>query len=249
MVKNRCFHNFRHLTSTSTFRIFIILDILLAIYACIFITNQLSYSESVITVFSFPYCNMMLISLIFIIVCETIRLFKGNQFQLIRFLNKEEMFISMLKQVIFNVSIAFLFHLIFMFIGFNLFHFNELGFNLVVNGINIIIYNLFLIVRMYLYLIIISVINSLLLYILDLKFILGINIIILIMIPQYYFYFPTISVGSTNLIPIFISGFFTQTYFSNFSIELCSSIGYFFILMIFSYLLYYLLLKYNNRVV
>ena len=143
-MKNRCFHNFRHLTSTSTFRIFIILDILLAIYACIFITNQLSYSESVITVFSFPYCNMMLISLIFIIVCETIRLFKGNQFQLIRFLNKEEMFISMLKQVIFNVSIAFLFHLLFMFIGFNLFHFNELGFNLVVNGINIIIYNLFL---------------------------------------------------------------------------------------------------------
>lgn len=248
-MKNRYFNNYKHLTSTSTFRIFVFLDILLAIYASIFITNQLSYSESVTTVFLFPYCNMMLISLIFMIACETVKLFKSNQFQLIRFLNKEEMFISMLKQVIFNVSIAFLLHLFFILIGFNLFHFNKFGFNLVVNDINIIIYNLFLIVRMYLYLIIMSVINSLLLYILDLKFILGINIIILVMIPQYYLYFPTISVDLTNLIPVFISGFFTQTYFSNFSIELCSSVGYFFILMIFSYLLYYLLLKYNDRVV
>lgn len=142
---------------------------------------------------------------------------------------------------------CFIINLLFLLIGLNLFHFFHLDLFHKINGIYIVIYCIFILCRFYIFCIAFSVLSFILLSLFDFRFVLLINILTILTIPNFFFYFPSIFLDSTNQIPIFYLGFFSNLNFSNFSIELCASMGHILILSILCYILYHYII-YKSRI-
>ena len=237
-VKNNILQNFNYLTSTSTFKIFILLMIFMNLYVSSCTTIHLPYFESITKILYYPYYHVVFFLLIFSIVVKSYQSMKEKFFQAIRYQSYSICIKYILMQIIFNISICVIINLLFLLIGLNVFHFFNLDLLSKINGIHIVIYCIFILGRFYIFCIIFSILNFILLCLLDFKFVLLINILIILTIPNYFFWFPSISLDSMNQVPIFYFGFLSNLTFSNFSVELCASMGHIFILSILCYILY-----------
>lgn len=237
-VKNNLFQNFNYLTSTSTFKIFILLMILMNLYVSSCTTVNLLYFESIVRILYYPYYHIVFFLLIFSIIVKSYQGIKENLFQSIRYQDYSTCMRHILKQIIFNISICFIINLLFLLASLNLFHL--FSFDLInrVNGINILIYCIFILCRFYIFCIIFSILNFILLSLLNFKLTLLINILEILTIPHFFFLFPSVSLSTTDQIPIFYLGFFSNLTFSNFSVELCASVGHIFVLSVLCYILY-----------
>lgn len=237
-VKNNLIQNFNYLTSTSVFKTFILLMLLMNLYVSSCTTNNLTYFDSIVRILYYPYYHIVFFLLIFSIVVKSFQNIKENFFQIIRRNNYYDCVNYILKQVVFNISICFVINLLFLLIGLNIFHFSNFGLLDEVNGINILVYSILVLCRFYIFCLIFSILNFLLLNLLNFRIVLLINILTILTIPDYYFWFPAISLSSSNQIPIFYLGFFSNLTFSNFLIELCASMGHILILSILCYITY-----------
>lgn len=237
-VKNNFQQNFNYLTTTSTFKIFLLLMILINIYVSSCTTINLSYFESLMKILYYPYYHIVFFLLTLSIVIKTFQDFKGNFLQIIRYENYSICLKIILKQVVYNISICFLINLLILLTSLNIFHLMNYGFSININGLNIVLYCLFLLIRFYILCIIFSILNFIFLNIFNYRFVLLINLLTILTIPDYFFWIPSIRIGSTNQIPIFYLGFFSSMSFSNCFVELCATTGHIFILTVICYILY-----------
>ena len=122
-MKNNFFQNFNYLTSTSTFKIFILLMILMNLYVSSCVTINLPYVESIIRVLYYPYYHIIFFLLIFSIVVKSYQSIKEDIFQTIRYKSYSSCINYILKQIVFNISICFIINLLFLLASLNLFHF------------------------------------------------------------------------------------------------------------------------------
>ena len=234
--------------NSSIFKIYLLMVVFLSLFCTSYITNGQTYIESLHTILIYPYYYVILITALLLITFQTIKIFKDNQFQIIRLESRKQCFQIAIKQIIYNCSICFAINLLCLLIGCNLFHSYYFEIKTLNYGITNLTYVVFLAIRSYLYIIMIMIINALFLYIIDLKVLTIIDAIMIITIPIYNYYLPTFSIGKTD-IPFLISGFFNPLKFDNFSIELCVSCGYFLLVLIFCYFLFYFVLKHNKQMI
>lgn len=226
------------MTTTSTFKIFLLLMVLMNIYVSSCITINLTYFDSLIKIFYYPYYYIIFLLLLLSIVIKSYQDFKNNFLKIIRYDNYKVCLNRILKQILFNVSICFIINILILLASLNLFHIFDFGFSNRINGLNIIVYCLFLLIRFYVFCIVFSVLNFFFLSLLNYKWTLLINLLSILTIPDYFFWFPSITVDATNQIPVFYLGFFGNTSFTNFTVELCASTGHIFILSVVCYIAY-----------
>lgn len=217
---------------------FLLLMILFNLYVSSCITLHISYFDSIIKILYYPYYYVVFLLLVFAIIAKTYHHFKSNYVQIIRYSNHVNCIKYILRQIVFNISMCFVINLLMLLIGLNLFHFFNIGFSITINGVNILIYSIFLILRFYIFCIIFSILSFLLLNILHLKTTLVINSIAILTIPNYLFFLPSITINGGNSMPLFYLGFFNSISFSNFTIELCATVGHILVLLILCLLLY-----------
>lgn len=235
---------------TPLFKFYFTITTLMNIYAVLAIARVyevgfLPFVPSFIAIYQFPFYHLIEITGMICICMQTIRAFKNNQFQLIRLYDRQNSIVIMLKQVVFNCCICYLIQFIFLLFGITLFHSFSLGLS---NGSGNLIYAIFLIIRTFLFILIISIINSLLFYLINDKLILLINFLLLISIFNYSYYFPMIKISNEIQFPLFISGMFCY-YNSNFILELCITMGYLFFSTVLCYILYYITIRFNKKMI
>ncbi len=212
--------------------------ILMNLYVSSCVTINLPYVESIIRVLYYPYYHIIFFLLIFSIVVKSYQSIKEDIFQTIRYKSYSSCINYILKQIVFNISICFIINLLFLLASLNLFHFFNFDLFSKINGINILIYCIFILFRFYIFCIIFSILSFILLSLINFRFTLLINILAILTISDSFFWLPYISWSSTDQIPIFYFGFFSNLTFSNFSVELCASMGHIFVLSVLCYILY-----------
>lgn len=253
MKINSYFENFKSLANSYVFKIYVSIMFVVALFCTIYTTYQYGhqpeeYLISIIHIFSYSYYYIILISSLLLVTFQTIKLFKCNYGFLIRLKNKKNHFSVLLKQIFFNCAMCFLVQFIFILIGLNIFHSSDFGLYFTDYGVNTLIYSIFLVLRSFVYIMFLMGINGLLLYVIDSKIVIGLDIIFLTTMVNYYGYCPTISTESFGVMPIIISGFFGETYFSNFSIELVYSVGYFLVMLICLVMIFKYIVNFNNSI-
>lgn len=238
-MKNNLYQNFNYFVSTTVFKAFLLLMFLMNLYVASCITINLSYFESLVTILgSYPYYPIVFFLLIFSVVAKSYKTSVENFPQVIRYKSYTNCIEYIFKQVIFNVSICFILNMLLLLIGLNIFHFFKFDLFSQINGINILVYSIFILGRFYIFCIIFSILDLVFLSLFDYKIVLFINILILLLIRDFNYLFPPIHLNSIDRIPIFFFGFFNNIKFSSFSIEACVSSGHIFILSILCFILY-----------
>ena len=111
-----------------------------------------------------------------------------------------------------------------------------------------LVYAFFLLIRSFCFMLIIVVINSLLLYLIKDKIVLILDILLLVGVIDYSTMFPILSLSKNVQIPLFISGYFIS-FSNNFSLELCISLGYLLLSIIFCYILYKTVVNQNKNMI
>lgn len=223
--------------NTPSFKLFMIVMTLMSLFCSYATTYKLDYFTSVIKIYSYSFYYIVLIAMMILITYKTVEMFKQSQFQLIRMQSQRKCFEEIIRQVVLNYSICFIVTVLLVFIGANLFHANNIVIKNIGPEISNLVYMIFLIFKAYLYILILMLINTLLLYIIDDKLIMLIDSLILFTIEGYYLYLPYIKYEG-NEIPLLVSGLFTDTKFASFEAEICITTGYFLLLLIVCYILF-----------
>ena len=238
-MKNNFHQNFNYFVSTTTFKVFFLLMLLMNLYVSSCITSKLSYFESLVMILvNYPYYYIVFILLIFSIVARSYKTFMENLPQVIRYKSYTSCIEYLLKQILFNVSICFILNILLLLISLNLFHFFKFDLLSKFNGINILFYSIFILCRFYIFCIIFSILNFVFLNLFNHKVLLLVNVLLSLLIRDFNYLFPPIPLNSMDGIPIFFFGFFGNIRFSSFSIEACVSAGHIFVLSILCFILY-----------
>lgn len=171
--------------------------------------------------------------ILLILLVNTINLhsiFESNQFYIIRFKNKKEYLIELVKTVLFSNLCTLLLNIILVLIGLNLF--NEYSSSVVVMGYNISpwIYVIYIIIKFIILSSIISTISLYLFKIIDKKVVIILNIIFYIFIAATP-YNDTI-IDSIINIPLFMGTYFCGAVYSSFLFEILCFLLYSSVLII-----------------
>lgn len=249
-MKVNYYENFKSIMFTPLFQFYFIITSLMNIYvvlavARVYEVGFLPFVPSLITIYQFPFYHLIEITGMICICMQTVRSFKDNQFQLIRLHDRETSIAVMLKQVVLNCCVCYLLQFLFLLFGVTLFH--SFSFDLG-TGYGNLIYAIFLIIRTFLFILVISIVNSLLFYLINDKLILLVDFLLFISISNYDFYFPMIKISNEIQFPLFISGMFCY-HNSNFILELCITTGYLFFSTVLCYILYYITIRLNKKMI
>lgn len=247
-MKNNYYQKLNHLSTTSIFKIFVLVMILLNLYVSSCITIDLSYFESIIEILNFPFYLIIFFFLMLSLSVKSYQIFQQNYLEIIRYDNKINCIKMLTKQLFLNISISFLLNLLFLLIGINLFHMFSIEINETINGINIVIYCCFYLIRFYVFSVLISLISLLMFSIFNQKFVLFLNIILLLTIHDNFIWLPYITIDEFNSIPIIFTGFFGGITCSNIIIDICATMGHTLIMIAIYYLLYFYICKSNKTI-
>ena len=242
-MKNKYYQNLNYLTTTPIFKIFVLLMILINLYVSSCTTFNLSYFESLIKILTFPFYIIVFFFLLLSLSAKSYQIFKQNYFEMIRYENKINCIKHLVKQLFFNISVCILLNLLFLLIGLNIFHTQDIGIHKIIGNTSIIVYCIFYLIRFYIFCILFSLINLLMLSIFNQKIVLLLSIILLFTIPDYFIWLPSINVDNFNEIPILFTGFFSGISCSNIMLEICATVGHILLMIIVYYLFYYHICK------
>ena len=107
-MKVNYYENFKYVKSTSAFKIYIIMMLLVNVYCSFAIARTafvglLPFVESIVAIMNFSYYHVFEIVSILFINFQTIKFFKDNQFQLIRLKDKKTSIDSQFIIVLFAI--------------------------------------------------------------------------------------------------------------------------------------------------
>lgn len=194
------------------------LSILFSLYGIFALGFTDDYITGFINVFTgAPY----VFGILLILLVNTINLhsiFESNQFYIIRFKNKKEYLIELVKTVLFSNLCTLLLNIILVLIGLNVF--NEYSSSVVVMGYNMSpwIYVIYIIIKFIILSSIISTINLYLFKIIDKKVVIILNIIFYIFIATTPY--SDAIIDSIINIPLFMGTYFCGAMYSSFLFEI-----------------------------
>lgn len=171
--------NIKHMLNEYRFKIIVLFIICFNLFGCIYIAIGKNYLDALFSTLSNPYYSLLLLSLTLVNTINTFDTFEKKDNYIIRFENREKY----LKQLVINIfvsnSVLFIINLVVLLICLNLF----IGSYFVIESwynynIPNLIYLMFYIIRIFIIIQIVSIINSLLLKLLNFKIVIILNCLI-----------------------------------------------------------------------
>ena len=234
-----------NLLQKSLFKLSLLLSGVLGIYG----TQRLAYdcSDFFINAFtacsSFYYFFVLLLGSLFTTI-SVVRIFKEDQFHILRFENRKQYFTSVLKYCLRVNFIYILCSILILFICINIFQpsFFTIKFYDSLHTYNII-YFFFYFFKFFAFSLCLTFINTLLLYLINHKYVLIINVILYSIVYVLVLFIKPLYVDGIGLVPFFVTEYLLPTTFESFSIEIVFTLGYLLIMITLSLILFKYTLK------
>lgn len=234
--------------NTQKFLFIFLLSLILSIYGILAMAFGYDYITGFLNII---YGGIFIACLLLIILLNTINtyeLFENNSFYIIRFSSKKKYLIELIKSICFSNLCVLMLNIIFILIGLNLFCMNE-GISIMKNyNIPNLLYLVYSIIKLVIITQLISIINVLLLKILNNKFIVITNILMYILIAGL----PISLNGEISTIiqlPLFFGIYLRYQLYSSFIFEIVCFLLYSSILYVSIFILSKLVLKKMKAVI
>ena len=221
MKNNYVYQQLSVLIATQKFKLLILLMIGNSIYGAVLSNPNLDYFSALLNVLTFPYYNLILLVIILISIFFAISFFHNSKEYIIRLetiekKNKQMAFLCVIQTIAICVIQTIL-----LLTMMNFFHDNNFNLSIQINGINIVMYILFFIIRSYILLtIIVYGLVSLSNYIN--KYLLVILVLIIFSITPLGVYDGRFIVQSISM-PLVISDYFYRILDTSFLLEMIGS--------------------------
>lgn len=236
MKNNFLYNQFKTILSTNKFKIVFLLIICNSLYGAVIANENLDYLSAMLGVLSFPYYNIILLVIIMLSIFYSISYFNESNEYIIRLgsINKKNK--QMVKLCISQTIFLCMLQTFLLITMMNFIHNNNFNFSIMVNGINIILYIIFFLLKSFLLFSVITYGVVILSQYIN-KYFLSISILIIFLAYPlgiyngnfYIDFFPT---------SLFISDYFYCINPINFFSELIGTMGYVFLLYFFILFVY-----------
>lgn len=242
------FENFKYMISSEIFKLILLFIIIATLYGTFYLTLGSGYVSGFLTMISNGYYNMLIFIIILLNTINLYKIFEKNNLYIIRFKTKKEYLKKLISNTLFSNGLILLLIYIFAIIGLNVFCSSSSGIG-VIEKYNMInwIYLIFYIIRSFVLIQIISVINILLLKIIDSKLLLLLNFLLYGIIISYP-YAANIEINTAFNIPLFIGEYFTLYKYEYFTLELLCSTLYIGLLILIIGLLFNVVERFMKQV-
>lgn len=231
--------NSKYLLETYRFRLIILFLICFNIYGTGYLTTNETYIDGILVILTNGYYIVSMLAMFLINTINTIDMYENNIFYIIRFKNRKEYLLQLIKNVIISNLILFFINILVLLIGMNVFVNNFVLENILDYSIPNIVYLIFYLLRMMVLIQMISVISLLIIKLFNVKISIVANIIIWLFIMVSPYNMGAV-VNSILDMHIFISDYFRLHLYSGFILEVLCSTIYITILLIISYIMFYI---------
>jgi len=234
-----------NLLQKSLFKLSLLLSGVLGIYG----TQRLAHDcrDFFINAFTgcsaFYYFFVLLLGSLFTTI-SVVRIFKEDQFHILRFENRKQYFTSVLKYCLRVNFIYILCSILILFICINIFQpsFLTIKFYDSLHTYNII-YFFFYFFKFFAFSLCFTFINTLLLYLIDYKSVLVLNVILYSIVDVLLLFIKPLYVDGIGLVPFLVTEYLLPTTFESFSIEIVFTLGYLLIMITLALILFKYTLK------
>lgn len=219
------YQNFKYSLDTQKFKIVFLLSLISAIYGVCTFAFKMDYVNGFLNILNAFFYILMLVLIILINTLNTFDIYTSNKFYIMRFNNRKQFLVDLIKGIVFNNFMIIIMNIFLVIIGLNIFNENTDLFTVNSDGIHIWIYLIYKILKFIILLEIISVANTLILFVFNKKIVLLVNFclcMLLVAVP----YTQTGSIDSIVKIPLFIWQYFFTYKYSNFIFEIVSFLLY-----------------------
>lgn len=245
MKNNFLYNQFKTILSTNKFKIVFLLIICNSLYGAAIANENLDYLSAMLNVLSFPYFNIILLVIIILSTFFSISYFNESNEYIIRLGSVNKKNSQMIKLCILQTIFLCMFQIFLLIIMMNFVHNNNFNFSIMVNGVNIVLYIIFFLLKVLLLFSIITY-GIIILSLHINKYFLSISILIIFLAYPlgiyngnfYTDFFPT---------SLFISDYFYCINSINFLSEIIGTIGYSFFLYFFIICVYNLCIVFRRK--
>lgn len=232
--------NIKYLLNDYRFKLIILFVICCNFFGAAYLARNSDYISAIMDIFTQEYYDVAFFALILVNTINTYDMFEKNSCYIIRFNNKKEYLIQLIKNILISNTILFIINLLVSLIFLNFFGNQFIIKKYDIYGISYNIPNLLYIVfymfRFYIIVSIISLINACLIKLVNSKCAIFINVLLWIV----FIFYPYNShvINSISDIPLVFCSYFRVQFYSGFALESACSILYIFMLLIIGLVLF-----------
>lgn len=237
LVKNKyIIQNIKYLLLDYRFKLIVMFMLCFNFIGSIYFAYNNYYLEGFLAIFTNIYYVATFFALILFNTLNTYNMFEKNTYYIIRFDNRKEYLIQLIKNVLISNAIIFIINILVSFIFLNFFGGNLIIQNYMNYNVSNILYVIFYIARFLILSSIISIINICLLKLIDSKIIIFVNAILWI---TFIFYpYSQALINSIFNLPLMLCDYFRAKVYSNFFMESACSILYIIFLIIITTIIF-----------
>ncbi len=240
-VKNKhryIFEFYKQFVSSSKFILVFLLSIVISFYGVIQIAFNTNYSVGFIRIYTNGIYIMSLLLILLLNTKITFDSFEQNQCFIIRFSSRKKFLKELIKSCCFNNFCTLLLNIALVMIGLNIFNPNVIDSQLEIFTLPSQYYIIFTLFKFLILSQVITIINVLLLKIINKKVVVSLNIVLYVLIgfasTQYS------NINSIKQMPIFIGDYFCVNLYSSFLFEMSCFLSYVSLLIIIAMFLNYI---------
>lgn len=236
-VKNKyIIQNIKYLLLDYRFKLIIMFMLCFNFVGAIYFAYNFYYLEGFLQIFTDPYYVFAFLALILFNTLNVYSMFEKNTYYIIRFNDRKEYLIQLIKNVLTSNTIIFIINILVAFIFLNFFGGKLVIQNYMNYNIPNILYMIFYIARFLILSSIISIINTCLLKLIDSKIIILMNSCCWITF-IFYPYSPSL-INSIFNMPLMLCDYFRTELYSNFFMESACSILYIIVLIVITAIIF-----------
>lgn len=236
-VKNKyIIQNIKYLLLDYRFKLIIMFMLCFNFIGSIYFAYNNRYLEGFLAIFTNIYYVATFFALTLFNTLNTYNMFEKNTYYIIRFDNRKEYLIQLIKNVITSNTIIFIINILVSFIFLNFFGGKLVIKNYMNYNVSNILYVIFYISRFLILSSLISIINTCLLKLIDSKIIIFVNSILWITF-IFYPHSPTL-INNIFSVPLMLCDYFRTKVYSNFFMESACSILYIIALTIITIIIF-----------
>lgn len=214
-------NNFNLIVGTQKFKLVFIFTIVLSAYCGCYLSYKMGYVEGLITNLTEAIFIFIFHLILFFNSLNTYSIIEKNYSCIIRYETYKKYFAQLIKNIIFSYTMVFILNILFLLIFSNIFAYGIGIFNIQNYGISNLIYLIFVTLRLYIFIMLINIIEVCLLKLIGQKLtfvFVGLISILLVMVT-----YTNEIISSITQLPLIMWEFLLQKSYSNFFMEILFS--------------------------